>query len=124
MASTLADVEAVADAFGGRHVSTGEFRGDLDLDAAARRLRAIAGRLGQRGLLLALEPFPWSAIPDVATAVKLLRRTEVANVGLLVDVWHFYNGGGRLDELLPGGVRRRPAQRRTEGGPRLPAARP
>jgi len=106
LASTLRDVEAVADAFGGRHVSAGEFRGGLglDLDAAAGRLRAIAGRLGKRGLLLALEPFPWSAIPDVATAVKLLRRAEVANAGLLVDVWHFYNGGGRLDELLSGGV--------------------
>jgi hypothetical protein len=60
--------------------------------------------LGQRGLPLALEPFPSSAIPDVATAVKLLRRTEVANVGLLIDVWHFYNAGGRLDEPLPGGA--------------------
>ena len=38
----VAGIEAVADAFGGRHVSTGEFRpapdGGLDLDAAAARL--------------------------------------------------------------------------------------
>ena len=106
LARTVDRVEAVADAFGGRHVSTGEFReGALDLDAAAARLAALARRLGERGLLVALEAFPWSAIPDVATAVELLRRAAAPNAGLMVDVWHFFNGGAGLDALddLPAG---------------------
>jgi sugar phosphate isomerase/epimerase len=39
-------IEAVADAFGGRHVSAGEFRGGVPLDvAAASRLDRLATRL-------------------------------------------------------------------------------
>ena len=105
---TLAEVEDVADALGGRHVSAGEFRGgaewSLDPDAAASRLRAFAGRLAGRELLVAVEAFPWSAIPDVDCAVDLLRRAAAPNAGLMIDVWHFYNGGAKLDVLddLPG----------------------
>ena len=101
----VAGIEAVADAFGGRHVSAGEFRpapdGGLDLDAAAARLAALAARLGRRGLLVALEAFPWSALPDPGTALELLRRAGAGNAGLMIDVWHFYNGGAR-PELLAG----------------------
>ena len=103
-------IEAVADAVGGRHVSAGEFRpapdGGLDVDAAAARFGALAGRLGERGLLVAVEAFPWSALPDVPTAVELLRRAGADNAGLMVDVWHFFNGGSRPDLLdgLPAGA--------------------
>jgi sugar phosphate isomerase/epimerase len=103
--ATAAGVEAVADALGGRHVSAGEFRpGRLDLDAAAARLAGLAGRLAERGLQVPLEAFPWSALPDIDTAVELLRRAGSAHAGLMVDVWHFFNGGGRLDDFddLPG----------------------
>ena len=103
--ATTAGVEAVADALGGRHVSAGEFRpGRLDLDAAATRLAGLAERLAERGLRIALEAFPWSALPDVGTAVELLRRAGSAHAGLMVDVWHFFNGGGELEvfDRLPG----------------------
>jgi sugar phosphate isomerase/epimerase len=116
----VAGIEAVADALGGRHVSAGEFRpmpergpdrdgpgrdgpdpGLLDLDGAAARLGALAARLDERGLLVALEAFPWSALPDVDTACALLSRAGAGNAGLMIDVWHFFNGGAR-PELLAG----------------------
>jgi sugar phosphate isomerase/epimerase len=103
--ATTSGVEAVADALGGRHVTAGEFRpGRLDLDAAATRLAGLAERLAVRGLRIALEAFPWSALPDVGTAVELLRRAGSAHAGLMVDVWHFFNGGGELEvfDRLPG----------------------
>ena len=105
VAAALSGVEALSDGLGGRHVSAGEFNaGDVDLDAAAARLAQLADRLDARGLLVALEPFPWSALPDVGTAVELVRRSGAPNVGLMVDVWHFFNGGATLDVLhgLPG----------------------
>jgi sugar phosphate isomerase/epimerase len=105
LAATTAGVETVVDALGGRHVSAGEFRpGRLDLDAAAARLAGLAERLAERGLHVALEAFPWSALPDVDTAVDLLRRAGSPHAGLMIDVWHFFNGGAELDVLdhLPG----------------------
>ena len=103
--ATTAGVEAVADALGGRHVSAGEFRpGWLDLDVAAARLAGLAERLAGRGLRVALEAFPWSAQLDGGVDVELLRRAGSAHAGLMVDVWHFFNGGGELDafDRLPG----------------------
>lgn len=102
----LAGIEAVADAFGGRQVSAGEFRGDARLDTeealdhAAQALRMNADRLAQRGLLVALESFPWSALSDIGIAIDLLRRADAPNTGLLIDVWHFYNCGGHPDQLV------------------------
>ena len=130
---TLAGIEAVADAFGGRSVSAGEFRGDVALDTdetlttPPNALRANADRLATHGLLVALESFPWSAITNTGIAIDLLRRADAPNAGLLIDVWHFFNGGGRPDQLdrSPGGRHhRRPTQRRPPGPRGLPAARP
>ena len=94
-------IEAVADAFGGRHVSAGEFRAGaaLDLDAAATRLDQLAGRLAERGLQVAVEGFPWSALAGPTTVPDLLRRAAAPNVGQLIDVWHFFNNGGDPDAL-------------------------
>jgi sugar phosphate isomerase/epimerase len=106
LSPALAGIEAVADELGGRQVSAGEFSGDalLDSDAAlddaAEALRANADRLAERGLLVALESFPWSAITNTGIAIDLLRRAAAPNAGLLIDVWHFYNGGGRPDQLV------------------------
>jgi sugar phosphate isomerase/epimerase len=96
----LPGIEVVADALGGRQVSAGEFSGDTPLDTdeavdvAAGALRANADRLAERGLLVALESFPWSALSNTRIAIELLRRAAAPNAGLLIDVWHFYNGGG------------------------------
>ena len=102
---SLADIEAVADALGGRQVSAGEFSGDIPLDTeealerAAKALRANADRLAKKGLLVALESFPWSALANTRIAIDLLRRADAPNAGLLIDVWHFYNGGDHPDQL-------------------------
>jgi sugar phosphate isomerase/epimerase len=98
---TVTRIEAVANAFGGRHVSTGEFRGDalLDLDAAAARLDTLAARLHSRGLQLAVEAFPWSVLAGPDTVRQLLQRARSRNLGQLIDVWHFYNNGGDPDSL-------------------------
>ena len=109
-ASSVRGIEAVAESLGGRHVSAGEFRGDAQLDsdaaldAAAASLRVNADRLARRGLLVAVEAFPWSAISTVDCAADLVRRSGAPNAGVMVDVWHFYNSGAGLDALtdLPG----------------------
>ena len=69
------------------------------MERAAKALRANADRLAKRGLLVALESFPWSALANTRIAIDLLRRADAPNAGLLIDVWHFYNGGGHPDQL-------------------------
>ena len=104
----MAGIEAVADAFGGRHVSAGEFRpapdGGLDLDAPRHGWPRWPTGWPSAGCWWPWRPFPWSALPDVGTAVELLRRAGSANAGLMIDVWHFFNGGAEPELLadLPG----------------------
>jgi sugar phosphate isomerase/epimerase len=92
----------LADLFGIHHLSAGEFdaaEGDFDLPAAASRFAQVCDRAAQHALVLALEAFPWSPIRDVATARQILLAAGAANAGLLIDVWHFFNTGGTLDDL-------------------------
>lgn len=101
----LAGIEQVADQLGGRQVSAGEFSGDSPLDTdealdnAARAFRANADRLAQHGLLVALESFPWSALTNTV-AREILHRAAAPNTGLLIDIWHYYNGGGQPEGLV------------------------
>jgi sugar phosphate isomerase/epimerase len=88
----LAGVEAVS---AGMPLDTEEA-----LHRAANALRANADRLAERGLLVALESFPWSALANVGIVIDLLRRAQAPNAGLLIDVWHFYNGGGDPGQLV------------------------
>jgi sugar phosphate isomerase/epimerase len=109
-ATWVRGIEAVAEALGGRHVSAGEFRGDVALDTdgaidtAATALRINADRLASHELLVAVEAFPWSAVSTVDLATELVRRSGAPNAGLMIDVWHFYNSGADLEALqdLPG----------------------
>ena len=127
LAPTLGGVEAVAEAFGGRHVSAGEFRGDVRLDAEAACRRG--GRCGptrtgwpRRGLLVAVEAFPWSAIAAIGIAIDLIRRAGATNAGLMIDVWHFFNSGANCRSAgrsAGSRCRRSPTQRRPAGARRF-----
>lgn len=69
---------SAADAFGGRHVSAGEFRdATLDPDAAATRL----DKLARRGLQVAVEAFPRSVLGGPTAIPELLRRVQSPTVG-------------------------------------------
>ena len=104
------EIVALAQAFGGRHVSAGEFAGPpggLDTAAAASGLRVAAERIAPLGLTVAVEAFPWSALDSPSLAAAVIDRAGVPNAGLMIDVWHFYNGGatpGFLERLPAGSV--------------------
>jgi sugar phosphate isomerase/epimerase len=80
---------------------------------------AACERAQREGLRLAIEFLPGTGIPDLATALAVVRAAGAANGSVLLDTWHFARGGGHLDELdadtvaLVGGLQlsdRSPAQ--------------
>lgn len=93
-------VVELAGAVGLHHVTAGEFAsGPLDLGRAGDNLARLAEPLASRGTLVAVEPFAWAGISDYATAVDIVRRSGATNVGLMLDVWHFFNSGADLSFL-------------------------
>jgi sugar phosphate isomerase/epimerase len=62
-------------------------------------LGAVAARARAHGVRLTLEFLPESAIPDLASAVRIVRAVGAAHLGVLLDSWHFARGGGTLEQL-------------------------
>jgi sugar phosphate isomerase/epimerase len=56
-------------------------------------------RIGAEFRAADLEPMPWSALPDVASAHRLLAAVQRPNVGVLVDALHFARSKSTLADV-------------------------
>ena len=81
---TLVEIEFLA----GWALSNGRNGG---ISPALAEIEAVADALGDRQV---------SADEFTGDTIDLLRRAEAPNAGLLIDGWHFYNGGGHPDQLV------------------------
>jgi sugar phosphate isomerase/epimerase len=99
------DLFAIADAVGARSVNAVDvFGGDWDIGAAAEAFAGLCRRAAEHGLLVHIEWLPWSKIPDLATALAIIRTADERNGGINVDAWHLVRSGTDLAALgaVPG----------------------
>src|SRR5215212_2135383 len=82
---------------GARHVITAPY--DPDLARLADRLGAIADLATRYGLRPVLEFFPWTVVPDLATAVRIVEAAGRPEAGILVDTLHFDRSASTVEEL-------------------------
>ena len=75
-------------------------------DAAVAGFAHLGERAAERGLKICVEWLPWSGLPDIATAWKLVQASGRDDGGLVVDAWHWLRqpGGPDFDTLrqIPG----------------------
>lgn len=91
----------IAEAIGARSLNAVDvFGGEWSVDDAAEAFATLSDRAAEHGLLVQVEPLPWSKIPDVATAVSIVRGAGRPNGGINVDAWHLTRSGGHADDLL------------------------
>ena len=77
------------------------------LDALAEAVAGVADRAASDGLALSVEFMPEGSIKDLETTVRVVERAGAANVGVLLDTWHFFRTGGRPEDvraLAPGTI--------------------
>lgn len=79
---------------GARQVITAPY--DEDHASLTRTLARISALAGRCGLGAVLEFFPWTTVPDLATALPI---AEAAGAGILVDALHFDRSGSSLEQL-------------------------
>lgn len=99
------DIFAMAEALGARSLNAVDvFGGSWDVDAASEAFSALCHRAGEHGLLVHIEWLPWSKIPDLASALEIVRRADAPNGGINVDTWHLMRSGTAVDQLaeVPG----------------------
>ena len=87
----------MARAFGVRHLNAGLLE-KLPLDVMGEEFAALCERAGP-DLTVALEFMPYSGVPDLATAWRIVQ--EVPNAGLVVDGWHWARAGQQVADLDP-----------------------
>ena len=62
------------------------------VDELVELFGALCDRAADIGALVHLEFIPMTAIPDVATAWRIVRDAGRPNGGILFDTWHFFRG--------------------------------
>ncbi len=88
----------VASYYGAKTVAGVVMASEIEFDAAARGLAKLAEMADERGLGVCIEWLPWSGLPDLKNAWKLVQDVGAENVGLIVDSWHWLRQPGGPDE--------------------------
>jgi sugar phosphate isomerase/epimerase len=87
----------IASALGARSINApAAFAPDIELPALTEALKVLGQRCKREGLRLDLEFLPWCLVPDLRTALQVVADTGEANIGVMLDFWHFFRGGDEL----------------------------
>ena len=71
------------------------------LEAATQRYGVLCEVAGEHELKVPIEFLPWSAIPDLATAWRIVDASNSPSGGIMLDTWHWQRQpGGPNTELL------------------------
>lgn len=81
---------------GARHVITAPY--DPDLSRLAATLAELDALARARGLSCVLEFFPWTVVPDLASARRVVEAAG-PGIGILPDALHFDRSGSQLEDL-------------------------
>jgi sugar phosphate isomerase/epimerase len=96
----------MADLFGARSINAVDvLGGQWTVEEAAAAFADLCDRAAFHDLLVHVEWLAWSKLPDVGSALELVRLADRTNGGLNVDMWHCARTGTTADQLrrLPGG---------------------
>lgn len=103
---------------GAKHILIAAY--DPDLDRFTDRFAGFCQAAAQHGLTADLEFMPWTFVPNLATASRIVARAGQANAGVLVDALHFDRSQSSIGELAAVPVHRLHYWQLCDG----PAARP
>ena len=73
---------------------------DPDLARLADNLARMAAACRAHGLQAVLEFFPWTPVPDLATALDVVAASGDPDLGVLVDTLHFNRSRSQLPDLI------------------------
>jgi sugar phosphate isomerase/epimerase len=91
---------AIVEALGLETITVNEaFGAHYELDEMIEAFAAVCDRAARSGVRAHLEFTPFSAIPDLDTAWRIVSAADRANGGLVFDTWHYLRGA-RDDALL------------------------
>jgi sugar phosphate isomerase/epimerase len=86
----------IAAALGARSLTAIELEGVVRAPAeVAAAFADLCDRAAAFGLVVHVEPFPWSGIPTLVAASEVVTAAGRPNGGILLDTWHLLRGNDR-----------------------------
>ncbi|MDE2082741.1 MAG: sugar phosphate isomerase/epimerase [Burkholderiales bacterium] len=82
---------------GARHVLVAGH--DPDPARLAQQFARLCELAAPLGIVPCIEPMPWTEVPDLLQAARIVRAAAQPNAGLLVDPIHFDRAGSELSDL-------------------------
>ena len=79
-------------------VTTGS-EGTPDEALANENYAELCRVAGERGLVVALECVPWSAVKTMADVRRMVERANHPAAGIVLDIFNIMKGGSRLDDI-------------------------
>jgi 4-hydroxyphenylpyruvate dioxygenase len=70
-----------------------------NIDTDTRHFKEVCDIAKSVGIEIVLEFLPWVTLRDVRTAWEVVRRANCSNSGLLIDTFHYFKGGSRIEDL-------------------------
>ena len=85
---------------GARAVTVADLFGlPFDGPEVARHFARVCDVAADHGLAVTLEFVPTGCVQTVAQAREVLERADRANAGMLIDSYHFFRAGSRLEDM-------------------------
>ena len=100
-----AELLRIAELFGARSINAADvLGGHWSIEEGASGFAALCDRAADHGLIVHLEWLAWSKVPDLDTALEIVRLADRRNGGLNIDTWHCARTGTTAAQLsaLPG----------------------
>jgi sugar phosphate isomerase/epimerase len=72
---------------------------DPDLSRLSERLGAFHDLCRRYGISAVLEFYPWTVVPNLETANRVVDAARRAELGILVDTLHFNRSGSKVEQL-------------------------
>jgi sugar phosphate isomerase/epimerase len=82
---------------GARHTLVAAY--DPDLERFSDRFAEYCEMAARFGLTADLEFMPWTFVPDINTAARIVEKVSLPAAGILVDALHFDRSAGRFEDL-------------------------
>jgi sugar phosphate isomerase/epimerase len=98
--TVVASLEAFLEAgreLGAKHTLVAAY--DPDLARFSDRFAEYCGMAERYGLTADLEFMPWTFVPDLPTASRIVEKMRSPSAGILIDALHFDRSAGRLEDL-------------------------
>lgn len=90
----------IAQELGARSVNApSAFAPAIEVSEVTSAFARLCERAAAVELRVDLEFLPWTIVPDLSSALQVVRDADQPNAGVMLDCWHFYRAGGDVDDI-------------------------